>query len=258
MIIARDVEQLNSALAPYREKNTHIGFVPTMGALHAGHLSLVDLARTHCDVLVASIFVNPTQFAPGEDFESYPRTENEDSAKLKDAGVDVVFIPRKDVLYPDGFDTDAKAGTAASGLETDFRPHFFDGVVNVVHRLFNAVKPDVAVFGEKDYQQLMVIREMVKVLNLPIKVIGGEIVRDAQGLALSSRNAYLSEDELKIARTLNVTLRAAARSGDYDAAEAALLSHGFTSVDYVAARWGRVLGAAWLGKTRLIDNIAID
>ncbi len=258
MMIVRDIADLENALAPYRRDETSIGFVPTMGALHAGHLSLVSLARQHCDIVVASIFVNPTQFAPGEDFESYPRTEDEDCEKLGHAGVDVVFMPAKNVLYPDGTETDIKAGQAAQGLETDFRPHFFDGVVNVVHRLFDAVKPDIAVFGEKDYQQLMVIREMVETLDLPIRIIGGEIVRDAQGLALSSRNAYLSDAELEIARSLNVLLRAAARSGDYDAAEAALLANGFDKVDYVAERWGRVLGAAWLGKTRLIDNVPQD
>lgn len=258
MIIAQDLEALNDALAPHRAAGLRIGFVPTMGALHAGHLSLVNLAGSHADVVVVSIFVNPTQFAPGEDFENYPRTEDEDCSKLRDAGVDVVFMPGPEVLYPDGIESRVKAGRAAEGLETDFRPHFFDGVVNVVHRLFDAVRPDIAAFGEKDYQQLMVIREMVEMLDCPVRIIGGEVVRDAQGLALSSRNAYLSDAELEIARTLNVVLRVAARSGDLGAAEAALLANGFEKVDYIALRWGRVLGAAWLGKTRLIDNVITD
>lgn len=225
-----------------------LAFVPTMGALHAGHLSLIEAARRHGTVAV-SIFVNPTQFAPGEDFEAYPRDVDSDIAQIE--GVELVYLPRVEDLYPDGAFSDVKAGKAAQGLETDFRPHFFDGVCSVVKRLFDHVRPDVAVFGEKDYQQLMVIREMVENLSMPIKIIGAPIIRDEHGLALSSRNAYLNEDELEIARQLNVILRS-----DHPTPET-LLKAGFDKVDYVEERWGRILAAAWIGKTRLIDNLPI-
>jgi len=253
MIVVRTLHGLENAKAEYKGK---MAFVPTMGALHDGHLSLVSLAKEKADFVVASIFVNPTQFAPNEDFDSYPRDEAEDLKKLDDADVDIVFLPTEELLYPDGHATDIKAGEAAKGLETDFRPHFFDGVVNVVHRLFEAVKPDIAIFGKKDFQQLQVITEMVESLGMPIEIIGAEIARDECGLALSSRNAYLSDEELKIARTLNVVLKEAAKSGDFEAAKARLLQNGFDKVDYVDGRWNHVLGAAWLGKTRLIDNIS--
>lgn len=254
MKVARDLDALNAERSTFDRR---VAFVPTMGALHDGHLSLVDLAKSKAEHVIVSIFVNPTQFAPHEDFDSYPREEDKDLEKLRNAGVDLVFLPEASVLYPDGVDSEIKAGDAAKGLETDFRPHFFDGVVNVVARLFQAVKPDVAIFGEKDFQQLQVITEMVETHHMGIEIIGAPIARDAHGLALSSRNAYLSADEVEIARNLNVILHEAAKSGDLGAAEDALLSTGFEKVDYVAQRWGRVLGAAWLGKTRLIDNIAM-
>lgn len=234
----------------------NIAFVPTMGALHEGHLSLAKLAKGRADHVIVSIFVNPTQFAPHEDFDSYPRTVEDDTQKLGAQGVDVVFLPTEKTLYPDGYENPVKAGAAAQGLETDFRPHFFDGVVNVVHRLFEIVKPDVAVFGEKDFQQLQVIREMVKEQNFPIEIIGAPIARDEHGLALSSRNAYLSDNELTIARTLNVVLKEIVDTGDYESAKAKLISNGFEKIDYIEKRWDRILGAVWLGKTRLIDNIS--
>ncbi|MDH5723263.1 MAG: pantoate--beta-alanine ligase [Alphaproteobacteria bacterium] len=251
------LQELDQALEDYRNSGKTIGFVPTMGALHDGHLSLVNLAKEKADIVVVSIFVNPTQFAPHEDYDAYPRDVNGDIEKLKPLDVDVVFCPTKDDLYPDGTDSAVKAGSNAEGLETIFRPHFFDGVVNVVSRLFDAVKPDVAVFGEKDFQQLMVIREMVETLGLDIEIIGGEIVRDEHGLALSSRNAYLSTEELEIARQLNKIIRNAAKTKDLDTAKAELLKTGFDKVDYVEKRWNRILAAAWLGKTRLIDNIPV-
>lgn len=257
MIIARTIDALKTAIKDRRDNGDKIGFVPTMGALHAGHLSLVALAKENADCVVVSIFVNPTQFAPHEDFDSYPRTEETDANKLESAGVDILFLPTEDVLYPNGKDSDIKAGSAAQGLETTFRPHFFDGVVNVVNRLFNAVTPDIAVFGEKDFQQLSVIREMIETQNRDIKIIGAPIARDEHGLALSSRNAYLSADELMIARQLNVIIHEAAKTGDMDAARDKILAAGFDTVDYVEKRWNRVLAAAWLGKTRLIDNVAI-
>jgi len=226
-----------------------VGFVPTMGALHDGHLSLVELAKKQCDQVIVSIFVNPTQFAPGEDFDAYPRDLAADVSKLERAGVDLVYVPDVADIYPDGARITVKAGAAAQGLETDFRPHFFDGVCSVVHRLFEIVQPETAVFGKKDYQQLMVIRQMVETHDMGIEILGAPIVRDAHGLALSSRNAYLSADELAVARTLNVVLK-----GERPTPEA-LLSVGFDKVDYIEQRWGRVLAAAWIGKTRLIDNI---
>ncbi len=258
MDIIRTQAELNAALSNRHEQGERIGFVPTMGALHEGHLSLIQCAQQHAECIVVSIFVNPTQFAPHEDFDSYPRNEAEDSQKLEDVGVgvDILFLPTEDVLYPTGYDSDIKAGDAGQGLETTFRPHFFDGVVNVVYRLFNAVKPDIAVFGEKDFQQLQVLKEMVESQNLPIEIIGAPIIRDEQGLALSSRNAYLSEDELNIARQLNKTLRTAAKTQNIEEAKSTLLSAGFDKIDYIEQRWDRILAAAWLGKTRLIDNIA--
>ncbi len=254
MQIAKTINDLNKFKNPFKGK---IAVVPTMGALHEGHLSLIRLAKKHGNHVIVSIFVNPTQFAPHEDFDSYPRTIEEDAAKLSSENVDILFTPNEEVLYPNGYDSKIKAGKAAIGLETDFRPHFFDGVVNVVYRLFEAVKPDIAVFGEKDFQQLQVIKEMVEDINLPIEIIGAPIARNKGGLALSSRNTYLSEDELKIASTLNVVLKKAAETKDYEAAKIKLLTNGFDKIDYIEERWNRVLGAAWIGKTRLIDNIEI-
>ncbi|MCB1531908.1 MAG: pantoate--beta-alanine ligase [Alphaproteobacteria bacterium] len=265
---------LEDTVARWKAAGQRVAFVPTMGALHEGHLSLVRLAKQHAERVVVSIFVNPAQFAPHEDFGSYPRTLEADLTKLQHAGVDLAYTPLADEIYPKGQDSDIKAGEAAKGLESDFRPHFFDGVVNVVARLFEQVKPDIAIFGEKDYQQLKVVEELVQTLGLPIEIIGAPIARDAHGLALSSRNAYLSAEELAIARKLNVILRKESptpssrptagggeilRSLDYarDDIKEALLEAGFDKVDYVEERWGRKLAAAWLGKTRLIDNIEI-
>jgi pantoate--beta-alanine ligase len=251
-------EAVASTVQRWKAQGLSVAFVPTMGALHDGHLSLVELALTKAERCVVSIFVNPTQFAPHEDFDSYPRDVVRDLAKLQHAGVHMAYTPDEAQIYPDGDkSSEIKAGAAAQGLESDFRPHFFDGVVNVVSRLFAQVQPDIAIFGEKDFQQLQVITEMVETLALPIQIIGAPIARDKEGLALSSRNAYLSADELAIARQLNKILRGAAQSGDMDAATQALLNAGFDKVDYVSARWGRILGAAWLGKTRLIDNLPL-
>ena len=254
MKIARTIEELGACKAGLGKGK--FAYVPTMGALHEGHLSLVRLAKEKGDYVIVSIFVNPTQFAPHEDFDEYPRQEGEDAKLLEAEGVDILFLPTEDVMYPDGKDSDIKAGSNAEGLETTFRPHFFDGVVNIVYRLFDAVKPDIAVFGEKDFQQLQVVTQMAKAETLPIEIVPGPIYRDESGLALSSRNLYLSDEELPIARQLNVVLREAAKSGDLKAAEQKLLDLGFDKVDYVASRWNRILGAAWLGKTRLIDNFA--
>ncbi|MCB1651957.1 MAG: pantoate--beta-alanine ligase [Alphaproteobacteria bacterium] len=264
MIIAHSKQELEEIIAPLKEEGRTIGFVPTMGALHAGHLSLVDLARRHADKIIVSIFVNPTQFAPHEDFDAYPRDLEGDAAKLDTAGVDIVYAPRETDIYPDGKDITVKAGAMAKGLEGDFRPTHFDGVVTVVHRLFSQVQPDVAVFGEKDFQQLQVIKEMAAAERLSVEIVGGLIARDEHGLALSSRNAYLSAEELEIARKLNKILRHCAEEiargraveTATQEAENALLEAGFDKIDYVRFWQGRVLAAAFLGRTRLIDNIA--
>ncbi len=257
MKIIHTINELSSEISLRRNKGDKIGFVPTMGALHDGHLSLIECARDHSSCIVVSIFVNPTQFAPNEDFGSYPRMQESDAAKLKLAGVDILFLPTEDDLYPDGKDCNIKMGDAAKGLEATFRPTHFDGVVNVVSRLFNAVKPDIAIFGEKDFQQLQVIKEMTAFLQMPITIIGAPIYRDNHGLALSSRNAYLSDSEIEIARSLNKILRQVCQTRNLKAAKDELLSIGFDKIDYIEMRWNRILAAAWLGKTRLIDNITI-
>ncbi len=256
MKIARTIEDLSTYKKELGEGK--FAYVPTMGALHEGHLSLVQLAKEKADHVIVSIFVNPTQFAPHEDFDSYPRMEEKDARMLEEEEVDILFVPNESVMYPDGKNSTIKAGDAAEGLETTFRPHFFDGVVNIVSRLFWAVKPDVAIFGQKDFQQLQVIIQMVEDQNMGIEIIGAPIARDESGLALSSRNLYLSAEELPIARQLNVILREAAKTGNLEEAEQKLLGIGFDKVDYVASRWNRILGAAWLGKTRLIDNVASE
>lgn len=270
MLTARHAVALAEIVDRWKGQGLSVGFVPTMGALHEGHLSLARLARRNADRVVASIFVNPAQFAPHEDFDSYPRDLDKDFRMLQGVGVDLVYAPDTKEIYPGAVPAKISPqdeGEAAIGLESDFRPHFFAGVRTVVRILFEQVRPDIAVFGEKDYQQLMVIREMVAVENLPVRIIGAPILRDEHGLALSSRNAYLSEAELEIARMLNQAIYAAAyrisEMGPENAQTAleesrqAILTCGFDEVDYVAVRWGRVLAAAWLGRTRLIDNCEI-
>lgn len=259
--IVRTKDELQAVIAGWKTAGERVGFVPTMGALHAGHMSLVELAVERADRVVVSIFVNPTQFLPHEDFESYPRTEEADVAQLEAAGADLVYVPVTEDLYPDGASRDILAGPAAAGLETDFRPGFFDGVVSVVSRLFDHVQPNLAVFGEKDYQQLAVIRE-----KFPEReIVGAPIVRDEFGLALSSRNAYLSPDDLAVARQLNVILFKFAEDlrggGDVDAligaAKDTILAAGFESIDYLAVRGDRLLVAAHLNGVRLIDNVGV-
>lgn len=249
-----------------------------MGALHQGHLALVREARRRADRVVASVFVNPTQFAAHEDLDKYPRQPERDGELLAEAGCDLMFLPDADEMYPAGFCTTIRVGGPAEGLETDFRPHFFGGVATVVAKLLNQVRADIAVFGEKDYQQLLVVRRLVHDLDIATEIIGLPTIRDEHGLALSSRNAYLSEAELAVARRLNVVLREAVAQAaakrpvaaiERDA-HAALLKAGFERIDYVAVRRAedlavfpdgvadapvRVLAAAWLGGTRLIDNL---
>ena len=251
MQICKTHDALVPLIQEAKKQGTRDGFVPTMGALHDGHLSLVKVAQEQADFVVVSIFVNPTQFAPDEDFDTYPRHIEDDTTLLHEAGVDAVYFPDVEEIYPDGPAVTVKAGEAAQGLESDFRPHFFEGVCTVVHRLFKLVEPDAAVFGEKDYQQLMVIREMVEDHKMGIEIIGAPIVRDDIGLALSSRNAYLNKYEMLIADTLNVALK---QNTDTALVKRVLVKAGFDKVDYVEQRWGRILAAAWIGKTRLIDN----
>ncbi|RVD54588.1 pantoate--beta-alanine ligase [Mesorhizobium sp. M2D.F.Ca.ET.185.01.1.1] len=276
-IVVDSVAALRAQVRDWRQAGLKVAMVPTMGALHDGHISLVRIALERADRSVVSIFVNPTQFAPTEDLDKYPRQLARDLDRLRDAGAHLAFTPGVAEMYPAGFTTKISVGGPSSGLETDFRPNFFDGVATVVAKLFLQAEPDCAVFGEKDYQQLCVVRQLCRDLDLPVEIVGAPTVRDAHGLAMSSRNAYLGEAELDIARQLNVILRRAAaalsagedEAGATEDAAKALVSAGFRKVDYVAARasvtlapWqrkrdGRVLAAAWLGTTRLIDNVEI-
>ena len=274
---ARSIADLRRQVAHLRGNGAKLAFVPTMGALHDGHLDLVRRARSLADKVVVSIFVNPLQFAPTEDLDRYPRNEAGDVALLESVGCDLVYLPTPDALYPEGFVSRIEMNGPALGLESDFRPQFFSGVATVVAKLFHQDRPDVAVFGEKDYQQLAVIRAMVRDFDMEIDIVGHPTVREADGLALSSRNAYLSPRERAVAPKLHQALqdiRAAALNGeDADAAIArakdALRQAGFGQIDYIALRDAvtlgeaspdrprRLLAALWLGKTRLIDNIAV-
>ena len=209
LVLTRTVADLRVQVASLRNAGKRIGFVPTMGALHEGHLALVAEARRRSDAVVASVFVNPTQFAVHEDLGTYPRQEARDAELLAGAGCSILFAPDAAEMYPQGFATSVQVGGPSEGLETDFRPHFFGGVAVVVAKLLNQVQADVAVFGEKDYQQLMVVRRMARDLDIPTEIVGAPTVRDGHGLALSSRNAYLSDNELAVARRLNVILREA-------------------------------------------------
>ncbi len=276
--IARDVAGLRAQIAAWRAQGQRVGLVPTMGALHEGHLSLVRAAKEKCDRAVATLFVNPKQFAPHEDFERYPRDEAGDGAMLASAGCDLLYAPERAAMYPEGFSTSVIVSTVSTPLEGEFRPHFFGGVATVVTKLLLQALPDAAFFGEKDYQQLQVIKRMARDLDIPVAIEGCATVRESDGLAMSSRNAYLSADERRIAARLNHIMHdaiKAVRAGEpVAAAEAEAARHiiaaGFTSVDYLAirdaetlapisdlARPARVLAAAWLGKTRLIDNMAL-
>ncbi|MEL7544115.1 MAG: pantoate--beta-alanine ligase, partial [Pseudomonadota bacterium] len=209
-LIVRTVDALRAAVGTIHDRGETVALVPTMGALHAGHLSLIDVAREHADRVVVSIFVNPTQFAAGEDLDTYPRNEVADLTKLGARGVDLVYIPAPDEMYPEGFATRISVEGLATGLCGTSRPHFFGGVATVVCKLFTQCRPDVAVFGEKDYQQLLVIRQMARDLDLGVNVIGGAIVREDDGLAMSSRNAYFSQAERETAPTLHRLMRSSA------------------------------------------------
>jgi pantoate--beta-alanine ligase len=274
---SRTVADLRAHVAPWRKAGKSIALVPTMGALHAGHLSLVTLAKSKADRVVVSIFVNPIQFGPREDFSTYPRDEAGDIEKLRAAGADLVFAPNTAEMYPAGFSTKVSIGDLTEDLCGANRPNHFDGVATVVTKLLLQCAPDMAIFGEKDYQQLLVIKHLVRDLNVPVEILGGDIVREKDGLALSSRNAYLSPAERKTAPLLHQTISevaaALARGEGADAACVAgrfkLEAAGFR-VDYIAVRdpdtlkplsgpvkHARVLAAAYLGKTRLIDNVLV-
>ncbi|HZW59876.1 MAG TPA: pantoate--beta-alanine ligase [Woeseiaceae bacterium] len=281
MKVISERDSLREQLREWRRADDHVALVPTMGNLHEGHMSLLRLAREHADRLVVSIFVNPTQFAAGEDYETYPRTLERDQRRLKRANADLLFVPDIETIYP--FGTDAATSVTVPVLTEELcglaRPGHFDGVTSVVSRLFSLVQPDVAVFGQKDFQQQLVIRRLAADLHLPIRIVSGPTQRDKDGLALSSRNQYLTAAERQAAPTLYATLCDIARAlqaGDDQFAEleraatAALTAAGFEP-EYVSIRRAEnlampdrdtdelvVLAAARLGKTRLIDNVIVS
>lgn len=278
-LIARTIPALRRALDGLRARKASVALVPTMGALHDGHVSLVRLAKRRARKVVVSIFVNPTQFAPTEDFGSYPRTWQADLARLAAEGVDLIWNPDVKTMYPDGFASRIITdGPATADLEDRFRPHFFGGVATVVGKLFTQCRPDVAIFGEKDFQQLRVVTRMAADLDLGVKVIGSKTVRERDGLAMSSRNVYLSAEERRVApilfRTMKETVRRLHAGEDLQAVQAhavdTIAAAGF-SVDYFETRHAetlatatsikdgplRILVAAKIGSTRLIDNMAV-
>ena len=279
MIIARTAADLRQAVAAWHTAGERVAFVPTMGALHAGHLSLVRLAREHASRVVASVFVNPAQFGPNEDFTRYPRQPEKDAAMLEETGCDLLFLPDVETIYPPGNATFVEPTGAAEGLEGACRPGHFRGVATVVCALFNLVRADVAVFGEKDAQQLAVIRQMVRDLHLPVEIVPGPTVREADGLAMSSRNAYLSPEERRAATVLHRALRAAEtaisageRRGDAvrERLREVLNTEPLARVEYaevvdaesfqpVETLRGRLVLplAVRIGGTRLIDNIRL-
>lgn len=277
--IVRTLAPLRRALGHLRARKATVALVPTMGALHDGHVSLVRLAKRRAEKVVVSIFVNPAQFAPTEDFSSYPRTWKADVARLAAEDVDLIWNPDVKTMYPAGFATKILTeGPATAGLEDRFRPHFFAGVATVVGKLFTQCRPDVALFGEKDFQQLRVVTQMARDLDLGVRVIGGQTVRDRDGLAMSSRNVYLSPGERRVAPTLYRTMKETAKrlrgGADLEAAMAGgaeLITAAGFALDYFEARHAqtlapvesikdgpiRLLVAAKIGNTRLIDNAAL-
>ena len=277
LALARSAAELREWVRQWRQGGDTIALVPTMGALHEGHLSLVRFARARADRVIVSIFVNPAQFAPHEDYDSYPRRTADDLEKLAAEPADLAFLPAREEMYPQGFAT----SVAVAGLDAPLcgrsRPHFFGGVATIVAKLLNQTAADIAVFGEKDYQQLLIIKRLAKDLDIPVEIIGAPTVREADGLALSSRNAYLTAQERPIAPRLHQILSAAAArlsagepaSAVRVAAQAALAQAGFDGVDYFdildaedlsevgggpLTREARVFGAVFLGAARLIDN----
>lgn len=277
MGVARTIKALRARVDAWRSQGLTVGLVPTMGALHEGHISLIRRSHGLAQRTIASIFVNPAQFAPTEDFGNYPRQESADLEMLQKAGCQLAFVPSAEEMYPEGFQTSVAVGAIAQGLCGASRPHFFGGVATVVAKLLNQARPDVAVFGEKDYQQLLVIRRMVKDLNMSVDIIGAPILREADGLAMSSRNAYLTAEGRAVAGRLNGVIAGMAEKLSGGAAVDAVLaegrtaieSAGFDKLDYLEVRSAdllepmgpgpltkpsRVFAAAIVGRTRLIDN----
>jgi pantoate--beta-alanine ligase len=277
--IIRELASLRDAVREFRDAGKRIALVPTMGALHAGHLALVEEGLRRADMVVTSIFVNPKQFSPSEDLDRYPRRERADAQLLEKAGAHILWAPAVEEVYPAGFATNVSVSGVSEVLDGAARPGHFDGVATVVLKLFNQVKPDIALFGEKDWQQLAVVRRMAADLDLELEIVGVPTVRDDQGLALSSRNAYLTEDELARARTLPRALGEAAAAigrgepvaGVLASAIVRLNEAGFDPIDYVALRDAetlepietlgerpaRLLAAARIGGARLIDNLPV-
>lgn len=278
MQIIRQLAALRERTKLIRNDGETIAFVPTMGGLHIGHMALVDLAKREADRVIVSIFVNPKQFGPNEDLANYPRREKQDAALLAEAGVTALWAPSVEEMYPEGFATNVTVGKLGDGLCGAARPGHFDGVATVVSKLFNQLRPDVAIFGEKDWQQLAIIRRIARDLDFDLDIIGMPTARDADGLALSSRNSYLDAGQRAAAVALPVALNTAATSiedGDdiaqaIEAARAKLEAAGFAAVDYVSLvdartlepltmldREARLLAAARIGTTRLIDNLPV-
>jgi len=285
LITITSERELRHAVAKWRAEGERIGFVPTMGALHAGHLSLIGLVRKHASRIVASIFVNPTQFGPNEDFRRYPRTPEHDARLLEEAGCDLLFLPEPETVYPPGSTTRVRVDGPSAGFEGEFRPGHFEGVATVVAALFGLVRPDVAVFGEKDAQQLAVVRTLVRDLHLAIEIVPGPIVREPDGLAMSSRNVYLDAEQRRAATVLSRSLESARleiAGGTVDAGEisalirASVAAEPSIDLEYVAVvdadgfrpieridrpeRSGSsstvvIAIAARLGTTRLLDNL---
>ena len=278
MQIIRDIATLHRAVDALKRDGKSVAMVPTMGSLHDGHMSLVRMGKRIADHVVVSIFVNPTQFGPNEDFDAYPRDEARDAALLAQEGVALLWAPDVAVMYPNGHSTHIEVAELGADYCGAARPGHFDGVATVVAKLFNQVRPDVAIFGEKDWQQLAIIRRMARDLDFKLDILGAPIARDGDGLALSSRNAYLGEEQRAAATAFPDALKAAAAAiaGGADVAaslieaEKAILAGGFDSVDYVALADAeslvridafrapaRLLAAARIGKTRLIDNYPV-
>lgn len=273
--------ELGLVVGSWRQAGQSVGLVPTMGALHDGHLSLVREAKKKCDMVCVTLFVNPTQFGPGEDYTTYPRDEEKDKALLQSVGADLLYAPSVDEMYPDGATATISAGKLGSMLDGKFRPGHFDGVATVVERLLAHITPHKAFFGEKDYQQLLVIKQMVAQQKIPVEIVGVATVRENDGLALSSRNAYLNANERKLAPLLYKTLVETAQKFTSKIpadeliipAKEKLIAAGFSPVDYIVlvnantleplevfstSVPARILGAAKLGRARLIDNLAVS
>lgn len=281
LLLIETIEDIRRFTAEARADGKTIAFVPTMGALHDGHLSLIRLGLEKADIVVSSIFVNPRQFGPNEDLDAYPRQLEKDQDLLNQAGASALFYPKVQDIYPEGYATNIHVSGVGEGLCGKDRPGHFDGVATVVTKLLIQVNPDIAIFGEKDYQQLCLIRRLAIDLNLPCEIIGGPIIRDPDGLALSSRNAYLDESEIKIARQFNKILRQACHeiatgttpSIAIEHATSKLLNTGVSGVDYLELRednslqplqsftkdnQARLIAAIRVGRARLLDNISID